>query len=134
MPPRRPDLQCDVAEMVLVGEGGTWRRVEADWSDVVLVCRRCGKRDGGFGPDGDEGLAKALRRSLDEGEMRKAKALRRTVGVVDVGCLDICPKRAVVVVKGSDPRSVILVPKGTPMAEVVDRLGLRAGRGDAVVT
>lgn len=103
-----------------------WKRVSAEWRDVVLVCRKCAKKlDGGFGPGGDEGLAKALRRSLDDGERRKTKALRREVAVVEVGCLDICPKRAVVVVKGSDPKSLLLVPKGAEMGDVVERLRLR---------
>ncbi len=123
----------DEAETVRVGERGAWKRVKAEWRDVVLVCRKCGKR-GGFGPDGDETLAKALRRSLDDGEGRKVKALRRAVGVVEVGCLDICPKHAVVVMKGSDPRSMLLVPKGTEMAEVLGRLGLQVDDGQSGVT
>lgn len=111
-----------------------WKQVRAEWRDVVLVCRKCAKKlDGGFGPDGDERFAKALRRALDEGERRKVKALRREVAVVEVGCLDVCPKRAVVVVKGSEPGRLTLVPAGTGMDEVVGRLGLRGGGGpDAV--
>lgn len=113
---------------------GAWRQVRADWRDVVLVCRKCAKKlDGGFGPDGDEAFAKALRRSLDDGEKRKVKALRREIAVVEVGCLDICPKRAVVVVKGSEPTSVFLIPKGAAMAEVVGRLTLETGDGIAEV-
>jgi predicted metal-binding protein len=107
-----------------------WNQVKAEWRDVVLVCRKCAKKcDGGFGPDGDETFAKALRRSLDEGERRKVKTLRREVGVVEVGCLDICPKKAVVVVKGSEPGSMVLVPEGAGMAEVLERLGLTIGLG-----
>ncbi len=106
-----------------------WKQVKADWRDVVLVCRKCSKKlEGGFGPDGDDGFAKALRHSLDAGEMRKLKARRREIAVVEVGCLDICPKKAVVVVKGSDPAAMMLVPKGTDMAEVKARLGLQNGR------
>ena len=111
-----------------VGEDKAWKRVKADWRDVVLVCRKCSKKlHGGFGPDGDERFAKALRRSLDDGEMRKPKALRRAVAVIEVGCLDVCPKRAVVVVKGSDPGSLHLVPGGADVIAVADRLGLRGG-------
>ncbi len=100
-----------------------WKRVRADWREVVMVCRKCSRKlDGGFGPDGDERFAKALRGSL--GERRKVKARRRHVAVVEVGCLDICPKRAVVVVKGSEPGRVELVPEGAGMDEVVQRLGL----------
>ncbi len=102
-----------------------WKRVGTEWRDVVLVCRKCARKlDGGFGPDGDDGFAKALRHALDAGEMRKRKALRREVAVVEVGCLDVCPKKAVVVVKGSEPGRVELVPEGAGMDEVVQRLGL----------
>ena len=111
-----------------MGEDRAWKRIGTEWRDVVLVCRKCAKKlDGGFGPDADDGLAKALRRALDAGEMRKVKALRREVAVVEVGCLDVCPKKAVVVVRGSDPKSMILVPKGAAMTEVIERLGLRTG-------
>ena len=102
-----------------------WKRVGTEWRDVVLVCRKCARKlDGGFGPDGDDGFAKALRHALDAGEMRKRKALRREVAVVEVGCLDVCPKKAVVVGKGSEPGRVELVPEGAGMDEVVQRLGL----------
>ena len=108
-----------------MGRDKAWKQVKADWRDVVLVCRKCAKKlDGGFGPGGDETLAKALRHSLDVGEMRKPKMLRREIAVVEVGCLDICPRKAVVVVKGSDPKALVLVPKGAGMGEVAERLGL----------
>lgn len=113
-----------------VSDDRRWKQVRVDWRDVVLVCRKCAKKlDGGFGPDGDEGFAKALRRSLDDGERCKVKALRREVAVVEVGCLDVCPKKAVVVVKGSEPSRMVLVPRGAGMDEVRARLGLdRAAR------
>ena len=105
-----------------------WKQVKADWRDVVLVCRKCSKKlDGGFGEDGDEPLAKALRHTLDAGEMRKPKMLRREIAVIEVGCLDICPRKAVVVVKGSDPKALMLVPKGAEMGDVVDQLRLHMG-------
>ena len=44
--------------------------------------------------------------------------------MVEVGCLDVCPKKAVVVVKGSEPSRLMLVPEGAGMREVLDRLGL----------
>ena len=115
-----------------MSKDGTWKRVGAEWRDVVLVCRKCARKlDGGFGPDGDEGLAKALRRSLDGGG--KVKTRRRAVAVVEVDCLDICPKKAVVVVKGSEPNSMILIPKGAEMREVVDRLRLQIGHSEKQV-
>ena len=41
----------------------------------MLVCRKCSKKlDGGFGKDGEERLAKALRRHLSLKKGRKAAA------------------------------------------------------------
>ncbi len=109
-----------------------WKQVKADWHDVVLVCRKCSKKlDGGFGPVGDKALGKALRKALARpaAASRKIKTRRRRIAVLEVGCLDICPKKAVVMVKCSDPKSMILVPKGADMDEVLDRLALRIGHG-----
>lgn len=113
-----------------MGQDRAWKQVEADWRDVVLVCRKCTKKlDGGFGPDGDEQFAKALRHALDDRGPKRLKMRRREVAVMEVGCLDICPKRAVVVVTGRDPKALMLVPERAGMAEVVERLGLRRGAG-----
>ena len=102
-----------------------WREIGAAWRDVVLVCRKCSKKvDGGFGEDGDERLAKALRKTLGEAAGGKIKPRRRAVAVVEVGCLDICPKGAVVAMRAGDPGRWLLVPKGAALAEVADRLGL----------
>lgn len=107
-----------------------WKQVKADWRDVVLVCRKCSKKlDGGFGPDGEQVLAKALRKSLATfagAAYGKVKARRRGIAVIEVGCLDICPKKAVVMVKCSDPKSMILVPEGAEMDDVLDRLKLQS--------
>ena len=93
-------------------------RVRAEWDRVVLVCRKCSKKlDGGFGADGGQSLAKALRAELGGGKGRKAKA-----GVIEVGCLKICPKRAVVVVDAAHPREWLLVEAGAPVEAVVARL------------
>jgi predicted metal-binding protein len=97
------------------------KRVKADWSDVVLVCRKCSKKlDGGFGEDGDQKLAKALRKAIGaKGKGRKAKA-----AVIEVDCLDVCPKGAVVAVRASAPKDWAVVPRGTPMKSVIEGLGL----------
>ena len=108
-----------------------WKQVRNDWRDVVLVCRKCSKKlDGGFGPDGGQVLAKALRKSLATlagVAYGKVKARRRDIAVVEVGCLDICPKKAVVMVKCSDPNIMFLVPKGADMDDVLDRLRFPMG-------
>ncbi len=98
------------------------KQVRAQWAEVILVCRKCSKKlDGGFGKNGREGLARELRRRLcgaDEG--RKAGT-----GVVQIGCLDICPRNAVMVLRAAAPGRWIAVPKGTSADIVVERLGLR---------
>ena len=59
-----------------------------------MVCRKCSKKlKGGFGADGKQSLAKALRKQMSAKKGRKAH-----MGIVEVPCLDICPKNAVVAV------------------------------------
>lgn len=97
------------------------RQARAEWTDVVLVCRKCTRKlDGGFGRKGGTSLAKALRKVLNDG--RKGRKAR--VGVVEVGCLGLCPKGAVTAVRGTAPGRWAVVPAGMPAAEVAERLGL----------
>lgn len=97
------------------------RRLNASWSNAVLVCRKCSKKlDGGFGPDGDKPLAKALRKHLRLGKGRKARA-----GVLEVGCLDICPKRAVTVVDTRRPDRWLIVRPGANLDVLAHDLGLK---------
>ncbi len=98
------------------------KRVKADWREVVLVCRKCSRKlkGGGFGENGDQKLAKALRRAIGvKGKGRKAKA-----AVIEVGCLDVCPKDAVVVLRASRPGDWAVAPRATPVARVMEQLGL----------
>ncbi|MES2835092.1 MAG: hypothetical protein V4707_10340 [Pseudomonadota bacterium] len=94
------------------------------WKDVVLVCRKCSKRlGGGFGPDGDKTLKKALRKYFKStGGAEAELAVRHT------GCFDICPKNAVVAVNASNPKALLIVPAGADLLEVKARLGLRDAR------
>lgn len=95
-------------------------KVRADWSTAILICRKCSKKiGGGFGAGGDRSLAKLLRSELGGGKGRKAP-----VGIVEVDCLKICPKRAVVVVNAARPKDWLLVAAGTPIATVIDRIGV----------
>jgi predicted metal-binding protein len=99
------------------------KRVRADWREIVLVCRKCSKRlDGGFGKNGEESLAKSLRR-LTGG---KKKGRKGPIGVVEIDCLDICPKGAVVAMRAAAPEDWAVIPAGTPIARVIERLGLPA--------
>lgn len=95
------------------------------WSDVILVCRKCSKRldGGGFGPDGDKSLKKALRKYLKPGKGKKANLVVR-----HTDCFDVCPKNAVVAVNASSPDALLIVPAGADLFEVKARLGLDDGR------
>ncbi len=96
------------------------RTVGSRWTGSVLVCRKCSKKaGGGFGDDGKTGLAKVLRRLPGVGKGRKAVR-----GVVETGCLGLCPKRAVVVVDGRQPVRWLVIPTGTPTDEIAATLGL----------
>lgn len=98
--------------------------VPAHWATVVLVCGKCSKKvKGGFGEKGRTPLAKALRQRT-HGKGRKAG-----YGVIETGCLKLCPKGAVVTVDGARPGEWLLVRPGTPVEEVAERLGLPAAAG-----
>lgn len=103
------------------------KRVKADWDEIVLVCRKCSKKlDGGFGKDGEQSLAKGLRRALGA----KSKGRKAALAVIEVDCLDICPKDAVVALNAATPGDWAIVPKGAPLKSVARRLGLAVGEGD----
>jgi predicted metal-binding protein len=106
--------------MEAAGARGLKALVRSNWDHAVLVCRKCSKKlDGGFGPDGGERLAKALRRHLSLKKGRKASA-----GIVEVNCLGICPKGAVTVINGSQSREWLLVKPGADLDELARRLDL----------
>lgn len=93
--------------------------VRSDWQGALLVCRKCSKRlGGGFGPRGKTRLAKVLRKAIG-GKGRKAR-----LGVVEVGCLDVCPKDAVTVIDTRRPGEWLLIGPGADIAALV------AGPGD----
>ncbi|MGN5373883.1 (2Fe-2S) ferredoxin domain-containing protein [Sphingomonas hankookensis] len=93
--------------------------VRSRWDKAVLVCAKCSRKlDDGFG-NGGKPLAKALRRHLKLKNGPKARA-----GVVEVKCLDVCPKGAVVVVDGDRPGEWLLVRPGDDLDLVAARLGL----------
>ena len=94
------------------------------WRDVVLVCKKCSKKlDGGFGPDGDKTLKKALRKYLHAGKGRKAE-----LAVIETACFDVCPRNAVVAVNAANPKALLIVPAGADLFEVKARLGLTDDR------
>lgn len=99
---------------------GLTKTINSNWGNAILVCRKCSKKlGGGFGPDGDKSLAKALRKHLDLKKGRKA-----TVGIVEVGCLGVCPKGAVTLVNGHSSREWLLVKAGADLNQIAAELGL----------
>ncbi len=94
--------------------------VEANWTAAVLVCRKCQKKVGKrFGEGGDKTLAKALRKELGGGKGRKA-----SLGVVETGCLGVCPKGAVTALNAGSPGTWHLVRPGESGAVVARMLGV----------
>ncbi len=75
--------------------------IRSNWSHAILVCKKCSKkakkRGAHFGRQGDT-LPKALKKSLGAKKGRKAP-----LGLVEVSCLDICPKNGVVLVDTRTP-------------------------------
>ena len=94
--------------------------VRARWSRAVLVCGKCSRKlDGGFGPDGDQPLSKALRKRLGLKKGPKARA-----GIVETRCLGVCPKRAVTVIDAARPGEWLLVSPGADLDGLARELGL----------
>lgn len=98
------------------------RLVSADWHAAILVCGKCTRRiGGGFGPKGKTPLAKALRKLGNRRKGRKA-----SFGVVETGCLKLCPKGAVVALNGAQPGTWHIVKAGSDPAEIARALGIAA--------
>lgn len=86
-----------------------------------MVCRKCSRKlDGGFGANGKKQLAQGLRRVL----AGKVKGRKAASAVIEVDCLDVCPKNAVMVVRAKNPSHWAVVPKGMPVETVIERLGI----------
>ncbi|WP_207388319.1 hypothetical protein [Lichenihabitans psoromatis] len=122
------------------------KSVDSAWTDVVLVCRKCSKKlDGGFGPKQKQAFGTALSEALSAAQQdvggRKQKARRRRTGVVEVECLDLCPKGAVVALRAGAPGDWLVIPRGTSMMDSMRQLGLNqrastnehVGSGQAMV-
>lgn len=95
-------------------------KIRSHWSHAVLVCAKCSKKlekkGRGFGPDGKR-LAAALKREMGAGKGRKAQ-----VGVIEVPCLDICPKGGVVVIDSRQPQDWRIVTPDADFAAEADLL------------
>ena len=86
------------------------------WRDVAFLCRKCGKKlDGGFGSDGKQSLRRALRDAMRVG------GWRRDLGILEVGCLGVCPKGAVTMGLASAPGEVLIVAAGADIRSLLER-------------
>lgn len=95
-------------------------RHRSKWREAVLICRKCSKKvRGGFGRKGRESLRDALK-----DELRAGKGRSSTIGLVEVGCFKLCPKRAVTVACGTRPGELLAVPAGADLEAVISALGL----------
>lgn len=106
--------------------------IKSDWTDVVLVCRKCAKKlDGGFGPHGDQPLPKALRAEIARREggkpMKKPRRKGAHVAVIEVDCLDICPKGAAMLVPTGHPGRWRAVPRGADLGALLDEIAPERG-------
>ena len=103
------------------------RVVRADWQAALLVCGKCSRRmGGGFGHKGKTSLAKALRKLGNGRKGRKA-----SLGVVETGCLKLCPRNAAVAINGADPHVWHIIPRGTNAQEVARMLEVRPDRSES---
>ena len=94
--------------------------IPSRWQNAVLVCRKCTRKvGGGFGKKGKTPLAKALR-ALGNGK----KGRKAAFGIIETGCLKLCPAGAVTVVDGARPQSWLMVKPGADIEEVARELGL----------
>ncbi len=94
--------------------------IRSNWSHAILVCKKCSrklaKRGDGFG-DSQKPLAKALKKELGAKKGRKAK-----LGIIEVPCLDICPKKGVVLVDSRTPGQWRIVMPDADIGELARQL------------
>ena len=94
--------------------------VPSRWTRTILVCGKCSRKvGGGFGPKRKTTLVKALRARLDQPKGRKA-----AVGLIETGCLKLCPKGRVVAIDAARPGEWHLLKPGTPIDAAMTILGL----------
>lgn len=101
--------------------------IKSDWTDVVLVCRKCAKKlKGGFGAEGRDSLPAALKAEIARREggkpMKKPRRKGAQVAVVEVDCLDICPKNAAVLIPAGAPERWLSVPRGADIPALVEAI------------
>ncbi len=99
--------------------------IRSNWSHAILVCRKCSrkqvKKGAGFG-GGKGRLAKALKKELGAMGRGGGKGRKAKLGIVEVPCLDICPKRGVVLVDTRTPDQWRIVGPGAELGELAREL------------
>ena len=94
------------------------RSIPSNWQDAIIVCRKCSKKlGGGFGSKGKQSLAKALRMARGGKKGRKA-----SFGVIETGCLGVCPRGAVTLIDGARPERWLLVPEGADAEDILSNM------------
>ena len=74
------------------------------------MCGKCGKgMEGGFGPKGDDSLARGLKQAL------RHTGRRQSVQVIETKCMGLCPHGAVTLLRGSAPGVLVAVPPGADL-------------------
>ena len=82
-----------------------------------MVCGKCSRKlHGGFGKKRKLDLAQALKGALKEA------GRRRELRIIEVGCLGLCPKRAVTAITSAQPAAVMAIPEGMDATLVLARL------------
>jgi predicted metal-binding protein len=96
------------------------------WRDVIIICRKCGKKlDGGFGAKRRESLKDLLRQAIrDSGR-------RREVRIFETSCIGICPKRGVTALNATRPEAIHVIPAGTTAEDAARTLLRGCAVGDA---
>ncbi len=101
---------------------GDVRTHRSRWRESVLICRKCSKKlRGGFGKKGKRTL-----RGLLKDVYGDAKGRRAEIGIVEVPCFKLCPKRAVSVALGSKPGALFEVAERAAIEDVIAALALPA--------
>lgn len=92
--------------------------ITANWSHAILICKKCSKKQSKrrFGRK-KKGLASALKDELGTKKGRKAP-----LGIVEVSCLDICPKEGVVIVDSRTPGQWRIVTPDADIGELARQL------------
>ena len=94
--------------------------ITSNWSHAILVCKKCSKKQTkrrfGFGR-----RSKTLATALKE-ELGNAKGRKAPLGIVEVSCLDICPKQGVVLVDTRTPGQWRIITPDADLPELARQL------------